>query len=175
MAFDPNKKPNLKQVMDLAERVNGEMQSLAGAVPKKVSELTNDAGYQTAADVAAAVAATSHLVRKIVESTDAIDMTAEDADRYIYMVPKGTTAKTRNKYDEYMILEGELEHVGDTEVDLSGYVQKEDGKGLSSNDFTNEDKEKLGKAITEDDMASDEEFQEMLDQVFGSADTGSED
>lgn len=36
---------------------------------------------------------------------------------------------------------------------LSGYVMAEVGKGLSSNDFTNEDKEKLGSALQADDIS----------------------
>ena len=43
-----------------------------------------------------------------------------------------------------MVLDGALEKVGDWEVDLSNYQTKEDGKGLSTNDYTNEDKAKLG-------------------------------
>ena len=80
--------------------------------------------------------------RKIVDSTADIDLTAADASQYIYMVKKGTT-KTGDKYDEYMVLDGALEKVGDWEVDLSNYQPKEDGKGLSTNDFTNELLEKL--------------------------------
>lgn len=75
--------------------------------------------------------------RKIVDSTADIDLAAADASQYIYMVKKGTT-KTGDKYDEYMVLDGALEKVGDWEVDLSNYQPKEDGKGLSTNDFTNE-------------------------------------
>lgn len=170
MSFDLTKKPSLKHLQDVAERVNAEMKAQAKAleasVPTKVSDLENDTGFQTATDVAAAVAAADHLTRKKVASVDDIDLTADDADRYIYMVPK-TGGKNGDKYDEYMVLDGTLEPVGDWKVDLSGYVPVEEGKGLSSNDFTNEDKEKLGKAITEDDMATDAEVAEMLDQVFG--------
>ena len=46
--------------------------------------------------------------------------------------------------DGAMVLDGALEKVGDWEVDLSNYQTKEDGKGLSTNDYTNEDKAKLG-------------------------------
>lgn len=42
-----------------------------------------------------------------------------------------------------MVLNGAVEHVGNTKVDLSGYVQKETGKGLSTNDFDNDAKTKL--------------------------------
>lgn len=99
-----------------------------GELPTKVSDLTNDAGYQTgeqvAATVAAAVAAADHLTRKIVESVEAIDTEAEGADKFIYMVPNGS-GKNKDKYDEYMLLSGELEKVGNTQVDLSGYAQTE--------------------------------------------------
>lgn len=111
-------------------------------VPVKVSELTNDSKYQTDTQVAAAIAAADHMKRKIVNSTADIDLTAPDASEYIYMVKKSST-KTGDKYDEYMVIEGALEKVGDWEVDLSNYVQKEDGKGLSTNDFTNALLEKL--------------------------------
>ena len=36
-----------------------------------------------------------------------------------------------------------MEPVGDWAVDLSGYQPKEEGKGLSSNDYTSEEKAKL--------------------------------
>ena len=59
------------------------------------------------------------------------------------MVPKGT-AGDADKYDEYMVINGVLEKMGDWGVDLSGYVQKETGKGLSTNDYTTAEKTKLG-------------------------------
>ena len=87
----------------------------------------------------------------------------------IYLVPKPTT-KTQNVKDEYINLDGTSagwEKIGDTEIDLSGYVtttalntaladyttttdlttllagkvDKVTGKGLSTNDYTNTDKE----------------------------------
>lgn len=111
-------------------------------VPTKVSDLNNDSKFQTEAEVAAAVAAADHMKRTIVASTDAVDLEADDADQYIYMVLK-SSSKSGDKYDEYMVIDGELEKVGDWEVDLSNYVQKEEGKGLSANDFTDEEKAKL--------------------------------
>lgn len=116
-------------------------------MPTKVSDLVNDSKYQTESQVAAAVAAADHMKRKIVSGTDAIDLGAADASQYIYMVLKAGT-KTGDKYDEYMVIEGALEKVGDWEVDLSGYVQKEDGKGLSTNDYTTAEKEKLAGIAT---------------------------
>ncbi len=176
-----------------AVKVNGTAQAITDkavdiTVPVKVSDLTNDSKFQTETDVAAAVAASDHLKRKIVDSVDAIDKTADDATQYIYMVLKGST-KSGDKYDEYMVIDGEVERVGDWTVDLSGYQPKEDGKGLSANDYTAEDKTKLG-GIAEGatkveasetegaikvngadlqvvSIATDTEVTEMLNEVFG--------
>lgn len=128
-------------------KVNGAEQTVTDkavdiTVPTKVSDLSNDSKFQTDAEVAAAIAAADHMKRKIVNSTAGIDLTAEDASQYIYMVKKSGT-KTGDKYDEYMVLDGALEKVGDWEVDLSNYVQKDGNKVLSTNDFTNELLEKL--------------------------------
>lgn len=147
-------------------KVNGTVQTITDkavdlTVPTKTSDLTNDSKFQTQEEVAAAVAAADHLKRKIVENTDAIDLTAADADQYIYMVLKSST-KNGDKYDEYMVLGGALEKVGDWTVDLSGYVEKEEGKGLSSNDYTTAEKEKLAGI----EIATDEEIDEMLTEVF---------
>lgn len=75
---------------------------------------------ETVLQIEAAIAAVDHLKRKVVASTEAIDVDAIDAEQYIYMIPNkdGT-------YDEYMIIEGELEKVGDWKTDLSGYVTTE--------------------------------------------------
>lgn len=112
--------------------------------------------------IAAAVAAADHLKRKKVTSVDAIDLTAADADQYLYMVSK-TGSDADDVYDEYMVLDGAVEHVGNTKVDLTGYVQKETGKGLSTNDFDNAAKDKLDGIV----MATDAEITTMLDEVFG--------
>ena len=127
----------------------------------------------TETQVAQGIAAADHLKRKIVANTDAIDLTAADADKYIYMVLK-SSAKSGNKYEEYMVIDGAVEKVGDWEVDLSGYakaadvVAKEDGKGLSSNDYTDADKAKLDSL----EAATDEEVAAMLAEVFGTTGTG---
>lgn len=178
-----------------AVKVNGSAQTITDkavdiTVPVKVSDLNNDSGFQTEAEVAAAVAAADHLKRKIVANTDAIDVSAADAAQYIYMVQKGT-AKSGDKYDEYMVIDGAVERVGDWTVDLSGYVEKQEGKGLSSNDYTAEDKDKLagisegatkvtasetagavkvdGVDVPVVELATDAEVTEMLAEVFDTA------
>lgn len=150
-----------------AVKVNGVAQTITDkavdiAVPGKVSELTNDSKFQTDTEVAAAVAAADHLQRKKVAAVADIDPAAADADKYIYMVPK-TGSDSDDLYDEYMVLDGKVEHVGNTKVDLSGYVQKVDGKDLSSNDYTDAEKAKLAGIET----ATDAEVDAMLTEVFG--------
>ena len=63
-----------------------------------------------------------HLKRTTVAGLESIDVLAEDADQYIYMVPNVETGN----YDEYMVINGELEKVGDWTVDLSGYATTSD-------------------------------------------------
>lgn len=75
---------------------------------------------ETTSAIETAIAAVDHLKRTVVSSTETIDKDAIDAEQYIYMVPNSDDA-----YDEYMIIDGELEKVGDWKTDLSGYVTKE--------------------------------------------------
>lgn len=70
-----------------------------------------------------AVSNADHLSRKVANNVGEIDITAKDADKYIYMVPSGLEHDD-NKYYEYIVVEGKLEKVGDWEVDLSGYYTK---------------------------------------------------
>lgn len=153
-------------------KVNGTAQAIGAdksvniAVPTRVSQLSNDSGYQTGTQVSdtvtKAVAAADHLKRKVVASAAAISTSAADAAQYIYMVPKGT-GKDADKYDEYMVIDGVLEKVGGWEVDLTGYVKKEAGKELSTNDFTTEEKNKLAGLV----LATDEEVDAMLKEIYG--------
>ena len=76
---------------------------------------------ETDTAIGAAVAAAGHLKRKKLNSGETIDVTAEDADQYIYMVPTGLT-EDDDKYDEYMVIDGIVEKVGSWEVNLSNYA-----------------------------------------------------
>ncbi len=191
MAYNGNNLTRLASLKELAQRVERDYARKI-ELPTKVSDLTNDSNFQTGTQVAAAVAsgvaAADHLMRKKVGSVSDIDPSATGADQYIYMVPK-TDGRNGDKYDEYMVLDGAVEPVGDWAVDLSGYVPKEDGKGLSTNDFTTAEKEKLagiaaqatkveategsgtihinGTAVTLFEVATDAEVAEMLNEVFG--------
>ena len=157
-----------KKVTNLETQVDGLV--TAGGEPNKIDavkvngtalEITEKA-VDIGASISAAVAAADHLQRKKVANLEAIDPSAEGAEKFIYMVPK-TGSDADDLYDEYMVLEGKVEHVGNTKVDLSGYVPVEEGKGLSSNDFTDEEKGKLAGLA----LATDQEVTDMLGEIFG--------
>lgn len=61
--------------------------------------------------------------RKIVDSIYGIDANAEDAENYIYMVPKTEGSEDGNLYDEYMVIEGKVEKIGaGLSGNITGYV-----------------------------------------------------
>lgn len=91
-------------------------------VPTKVSELSNDSGFQTASQVNASIAASNHLSRKKVNSLPSVNNAKENI---IYMVLKDTPG-ANNIYDEWQLIDGVWELLGDTAVDLSGYIQDSD-------------------------------------------------
>ena len=126
-------------------KVNGVAQEVSEkavdiTVPTKVSELNNDSAFQTNSEVAqaiqTAIAKTGHASFKKVDAVPEAE-TAEDNVMYLVM-----NSKTKH-YDIYAKVENEVVLLDDTTVDLTNYVEKEEGKGLSTNDYTTEDKEKL--------------------------------
>lgn len=101
-----------KIIEDLSDVVN----TKANAEDVYTKEETNTA-------IATAIAGVDHLKRIIVNSKDDIDVNAEDADLFIYMVPTGLQVDD-DKYDEYVVIDGIIEKVGSWEVDLSNYATK---------------------------------------------------
>lgn len=107
-------------------KVNGTAQTITGkavdiTVPTNNNQLINGAGYQTEAQVQAIVANANHLKRAKVESlpTTGID------ENTIYMVLKNG-GETGDVYDEFMYIDGKWELLGNSAVDLTGYVQDTD-------------------------------------------------
>lgn len=70
--------------------------------------------------IATAIGSAGHLKRAIVDALPAVE--EADADT-IYMVKDVLTLKG-DKYEEFMVIEGEWAQIGDTSVDLTNYVQK---------------------------------------------------
>lgn len=128
-------------------------------VPTKVSDLTNDSAFQTNTEVAQAIqTAISKTGHAVFKKVDAVPEAAAAEDNVLYLV---MNSKTKH-YDIYAKVENEVVLLDDTTVDLTNYVEKEEGKGLSTNDYTTEDKAKLDGM----EVATLEEVQEMLNEVF---------
>lgn len=167
-------------------------------IPTKVSGLQNDSNYQTDTDVTITltpyatktyvgeqISNADHLKREIVTEIPK----PETADKNTIYMLKIESVTGNDKYREYLLIDGTVQCVGDTSVDLTDYaktidvdkklnnkadkteiptvptnvsdftndagyltehqdisnlVVKEEGKGLSSNDYTSEEKTKLG-------------------------------
>lgn len=133
MSYDVNKLTKLGHLKSLAE-------SMKAAIPTKVSDLTNDSNFQTNTQVAAAIqAAIAESGHAIFQKVDAVPDPSAAQTNVLYLVLNEDT----QHYDIYAKIDNEMELLDDTSVDLSNYVQKEAGKGLSTNDYTTEEKEKL--------------------------------
>lgn len=126
-------------------KVNGVAQEVSEkavniTVPTKVSELNNDIQFQTNTEVAqaiqTAIAKTGHASFKKVDAVPDAETAVENV---LYLVMNNKT----KHYDIYAKVENEVVLLDDTTVDLTNYVEKEEGKGLSTNDYTTQDKEKL--------------------------------
>ena len=106
------------------------------------------AGYQTAEQVQAAIAASGHAHFEVAETDPTAEGFAAQANvMYLYM-----NSKTKH-YDIYAKIKGDgdrytMELLDDTTVDLSGKVDKVAGKGLSTNDYTTAEKTKLAGIAT---------------------------
>ncbi|MDR1629594.1 MAG: hypothetical protein LBS36_05205 [Oscillospiraceae bacterium] len=99
-------------------------------IPSAVGQLTNDAGYQTAAQVAAAIGAAGHLERVIVAELPAVGAANEHA---IYMLDE--SGGTGNRYTEWMVISGAWEQIGSSEVDLSGYLKTSDMVAITNSEI----------------------------------------
>ena len=157
-------------------------QDLKERAPTKLSQLANDSGFQTSAQVESAINArvsstyraggsvafaalpelTAANLGVVVNVTDAFTTTSNFVEGAGGEHPAGTNVAVVQVGEAYLydVLAGF--------VDLSGFQEKEEGKGLSANDYTNEDKAKLAGL----EVASDDEVSAMLDAVFGAGAEG---
>lgn len=162
-----SKATTMEQLKKLATRTHQEVAAVkeqvsAIKVPTKVSELTNDGNFQSDTQVATAIqtaiSATGHAH---FEKADAVPTPDTAQENVMYLV---MNAKTRH-YDIYALVSGKVVQLDDTTVDLTGYIKGEEGKGLSSNDYTDADKAKLDGL----NFATDAEVDAMIAEVFGAA------
>lgn len=84
----------------------------------QLDEKVNKVEVYTKTEVESLIAQADHLKRTTVAGVESINPEAKDAEQFIYMVPNAETGN----YDEYMVIDGEIEKVGDWKVDLSDYA-----------------------------------------------------
>ena len=102
-------------------------------IPTKVSELQNDSNYQTDTDVTNTlttyatktyvgeqISSADHLKREIVTEIPS----PETADKNTIYMLKIESATGEDKYKEYLLIDGTLQCIGDTSVDLTDYAKK---------------------------------------------------
>ena len=92
--------------------------------PGNLSEITNInnqlQNIYNKEEVNDLIASVNHLSYKKVGSLKEVNKDATDASRYIYLVPTGNLSG--NLYDEYMVIDNQLEPVGSWEVNLNDYI-----------------------------------------------------
>ena len=95
---------------------------------KDVDRLTENVYTKT--EVEQLISNAAHLKRKIVDKVEdilAYITDAEDEEHYIFMVPTGLQEEA-DKYDEYIVIDGNIEKIGSWEINLDDYATKEDLK-----------------------------------------------
>ena len=101
-------------------------------VPTNNNQLTNGAGYQTASDVstaiATAVAGITSFEYEVVQS-----LPEEGEAGVIYLVAH--SHGTGDSYDEYIWVSNAFEKIGNTDIDLSGYVLSSDLVAITSTEI----------------------------------------
>lgn len=118
-------------------------------VPTKTSQLTNDSGYQTSANVESAITGkgyqTSSQVQSAINSalsgitsisySKVSSLPTTGANGVIYLVAH--SHGTKDIYDEYIWLSDSktFEKIGNTDIDLSAYAKTADFTSISTSDL----------------------------------------
>ena len=106
-------------------------------VPTKVSALTNDSRYQTESQVSSSIATALGNITGISFSiVDALPETGENG--VIYLI-RHSHSDTGDSYDEYAWISSinKFEKIGNTDVDLSGYIKENDLVPITTSEIDN--------------------------------------
>lgn len=166
----------LGTIDELAAATSAKIGKVEAAIPSKTSQLTNDSKFQTDTQVSAAISSQIGRVYKpagTIEFAALPELSAEvlgnvynisdkftTDTRFVDGIggkhPAGTNVAVVQVGEEFKfdVLAGA--------VDFSNYVEKVDGKSLSSNDYTDEDKAKLDGF----EIATDTECKAVIDKYF---------
>lgn len=132
--FTTLEKQKLSTVSEGADvSVNSDWEALTGKaailnkpfIPTKVSELTNDREYITSTELIDAIDHISNFQYEVVN-----ELPNEGLPGVIYLISH--SHGNRDVYDEYFYVQGEFEKIGNTDLDLSGYVQTSDLIAISN-------------------------------------------
>lgn len=103
-------------------------------VPTKVSQLTNDNGFQTQSQVQSLInSAVGNITSIRYEKVTSLPATGSNGVIYLVAHSHGT----QNIYDEYIWLSETktYEKIGNTDIDLSAYVKKSELTAITTNDL----------------------------------------
>lgn len=102
--------------------------------PTKTSQLTNDSGYQTASQVSSAISTAVGKITQISYSKVS-SLPSTGATGVIYLVAH--KHGTQDIYDEYIWMADSktFEKIGNTDIDLSGYVKKTDLTAITTDEL----------------------------------------
>lgn len=152
--------------------------TLQGEIDKKATKATTLAGYgiadaytKTEADsaIATAVAGAHHLKREIVDALPPVNEANVDT---IYMVLKTSGVagnESGNVYNEYMLINGKFEQIGDSKVDLTNYATKTyaETKANDALDAAKADSLKKIQALYKADTAVADNYVSAVSQTDG--------
>lgn len=116
------KTETLEDAINGEDGINDKILEIEGALNNKAETATT----YTKEEVNELISKANHLKYKKVNNLDEIDLDAEDADQYVYLVLIDTSIDGNDKYDEYMVIDGAIEKVGAWDVNLDDYALKSD-------------------------------------------------
>lgn len=113
-----------------ADQVNTIIEHKGYQTQNQVESFVQSKGYQTADQVQELINNSSHLVRKVVDTLPSSDQ-ANEHTLYILKTVDGESVY----YEEYQLIDGKIERVGYSKVDLTGYWNDSDLTEMQSDDI----------------------------------------
>ena len=106
-------------------------------VPTKVSQLANDSNYlnahETALLIGEEIAKQTHFTFKKVDTLPSV----ESAEANVVYLVSTSNKSEQDGYIEYLLVDGKFEKIGSTDIDLSGYIHKDDLVEITNEEIDN--------------------------------------